>query len=101
MSPPCLDLAGLGWCKPRVINIENADNLMGSGDTPLLCCNVLEHSYYLDRHNRRPEYLEHSWPPINWNFVSSAFAGQSRKTPARRQADAAAMHGVACAARLK
>jgi superoxide dismutase, Fe-Mn family len=82
------ELFGSGWTwlvrttrgKLRVINADNADNPLRTGDTPLLCCDVWEHAYYLDYQNRRPEYLEHFWPLINWNFVNKAHSGQSATT---------------------
>jgi Fe-Mn family superoxide dismutase len=49
---------------------SNADTPIRHGRTPLLTCDVWEHSYYIDYHNARLEYLENWWKLINWNFVS-------------------------------
>ena len=42
--------------------------------TPILGCDVWEHSYYIDYRNRRPDYLkaflEHL---VNWEYVEAMF----------------------------
>lgn len=37
---------------------------------PLLCCDLWEHSYYIDYRNKKDQYLEKFWQFIDWNFVS-------------------------------
>lgn len=43
--------------------------------TPLLCCDLWEHAYYIDYHNRRAEFvtafLDHL---INWDFANANLA---------------------------
>lgn len=43
--------------------------------TPLLCCDLWEHAYYLDYHNRRAEFvavfLDHL---VNWDFANANLA---------------------------
>ena len=45
--------------------------------TPLLVIDLWEHAYYLDRQNRRPEYLEAvTGELLNWRFAASQLAGE-------------------------
>ncbi|MEJ2582912.1 MAG: Fe-Mn family superoxide dismutase, partial [Acidobacteriota bacterium] len=41
------------------------------GQKPLMTCDVWEHAYYIDYRNARPQYLEHFWELVNWDFVGS------------------------------
>ncbi len=73
----CQDLFGSGWVwlvkdsdeKLSIMPLENAENPIVFGKTPLLVCDVWEHSYYLDHQNKRSEYLKCFTKIINWNFV--------------------------------
>jgi Fe-Mn family superoxide dismutase len=42
--------------------------------TPLMTVDVWEHAYYIDYRNARPNYLEHFWALVNWEFVAKNFA---------------------------
>ena len=45
------------------------------GLTPILGCDVWEHSYYIDYRNARPKYLEAFWDNlINWEEVDQSLA---------------------------
>lgn len=44
--------------------------------TPLLCCDVWEHAYYLQYQNRRGEYFDAWWLLINWPEISRIYAEQ-------------------------
>ncbi|MGF1454306.1 MAG: superoxide dismutase [Alphaproteobacteria bacterium] len=73
---------GSGWCwlvlntqgKLEVTKTPNAENPLVHGQTPLLGCDVWEHSYYLDFRNRRPDYVK-NWVDtlVNWEYVAELF----------------------------
>ena len=70
---------GSGWCwlalnasgKLEVMKTPNGENPLVHGATPLLGCDVWEHSYYIDYRNLRPKYLE-TWFDnlVNWQHVA-------------------------------
>ena len=72
---------GSGWCwlahkdgKLEVMKTLNGENPLVHGATPLLGCDVWEHSYYIDYRNARPKYLE-AWFDnlVNWDYVAELF----------------------------
>lgn len=71
-------LFGSGWAwlskdqdgKLRITQESNAGNPLRSGLTPLLTCDVWEHAYYLDKQNRRPEYVADFWKLVHWDTVA-------------------------------
>jgi superoxide dismutase, Fe-Mn family len=76
---------GSGWCwlamkngKLEVMKTPNGENPLVHGGTPLLGCDVWEHSYYIDYRNARPKYLE-TWFDnlINWEYVEELFGKAS------------------------
>lgn len=72
---------GSGWCwlamkdgKLQIMKTPNGENPLVHGATPLLGCDVWEHSYYIDYRNARPKYLEAFFDNlINWEYVESLF----------------------------
>ncbi|MGE0610932.1 MAG: superoxide dismutase [Hyphomicrobiales bacterium] len=76
---------GSGWCwlavkdgKLEVMKTPNGENPLVHGGTPILGCDVWEHSYYIDYRNARPKYLE-AWVDnlINWDYVAELFEAAS------------------------
>ena len=74
---------GSGWCwlavdnasgKLEIIKTPNGENPVIQGKTPILGCDVWEHSYYIDYRNARQKYLE-AWVDnlINWDYVGQLF----------------------------
>ena len=72
---------GSGWCwlavkdgKLEIMKTPNGENPLVHGGTPILGCDVWEHSYYIDYRNRRPDYLaafvDHL---VNWEYVESLY----------------------------
>ena len=71
---------GAGWCwlvknadgGLEVTKTENGVNPLCFGQTALLGCDVWEHSYYIDFHNKRPVYLSNFLDKlVNWENVAS------------------------------
>ena len=64
----------------RVMPMGNADNPIRDGLTPLLTIDVWEHAYYLDRRNRRMDYVagvvDHL---LNWEFATENFEARTRR----------------------
>jgi superoxide dismutase, Fe-Mn family len=72
---------GSGWCwvavkdgKLVIMKTPNGENPLVHGATPILGCDVWEHSYYIDYRNARPKYLEAFVDNlINWEYVEACF----------------------------
>ena len=75
------DLFGSGWVwlvkdssdNLSIMPLENAENPIVMGKTPLLVCDVWEHAYYLDYQNERESYLKGFKDLINWSFVEDNY----------------------------
>lgn len=77
---------GSGWAwlcvhkggKVEVCSTANQDNSLmpgiGCGGFPILGLDVWEHAYYLHYQNRRPDYIEHFYNVINWDYVAKLYA---------------------------
>lgn len=74
---------GSGWCwlsldnttgKLEITKTPNGENPLVHGKTPLLGCDVWEHSYYIDYRNARQKYLEAFVDNmVNWSYVEQLF----------------------------
>jgi Fe-Mn family superoxide dismutase len=68
---------GSGWAwlavkdgKLEIMKTPNGENPLVHGATPVLGCDVWEHSYYIDYRNARPKYLEAFVDNmVNWDYV--------------------------------
>ena len=76
-------LFGAGWCwlvkkedgSLDIMQTSNAGCPLTFGCTPILTADVWEHAYYIDYRNARPEYLNHFWSLVNWDFAAKNLAG--------------------------
>ena len=74
-------LFGSGWTwlaadksgKLSIVNKSNAGNPMTDGLTPVMGCDVWEHSYYIDYRNRRADYLKVFWTILDWSAVERRY----------------------------
>jgi len=74
-------LFGSGWAwlvkndsgKLDIVQESNAGNPLTNGLEPLLTCDVWEHAYYLDKQNRRPDYITDFWALVDWAEVAKRF----------------------------
>ncbi len=82
-SADCVGNFGSGWTwlvkkangELDIVKTSNAGTpLTEEGVTPLMTCDVWEHAYYIDYRNARPEYVNHFWELVNWDFVAENFA---------------------------
>ena len=53
-----------------IISTSNAGTPIKEGLRALLTCDVWEHAYYIDYRNARPDYVNHFWSLVNWDFVA-------------------------------
>ena len=72
---------GSGWAwlavkdgKVSVMKTPNGENPLIHGATPILGCDVWEHSYYIDYRNRRADYVKAFLDSlVNWDYVEELF----------------------------
>ena len=76
---------GSGWCwlavkdgKLEIMKTPNGESPLVHGATPILGCDVWEHSYYIDYRNRRPDYLAAFVDNlVNWDYVEELYEAAS------------------------
>ena len=69
---------GSGWAwiavkdgKLAIMKTPNGESPLVHGATPILGCDVWEHSYYIDYRNRRPDYVKAFLDNmVDWEFVA-------------------------------
>lgn len=74
---------GSGWCwlelkdgKLQVSATPNGENPLVYGATPILGCDVWEHSYYIDHRNDRPGYIKAFLDNlVNWEYAAQCLDG--------------------------
>src|SRR3954469_24065258 len=72
---------GSGWSwlavkdgKIVVMKTANGESPLVHGASPILGCDVWEHSYYIDYRNRRPDYLKAFMDQlVNWDYVAEMY----------------------------
>ena len=77
---------GSGWCwlavqngKVIVSKSANGESPLVHGATPILGCDVWEHSYYIDYRNRRPDYVKAFIENmVNWDYVAQMYAAATK-----------------------
>ena len=77
---------GSGWCwlavkdgKLAISKTPNGENPLVHGASPILGCDVWEHSYYIDYRNRRPDYLKAFFENlINWDHVGEMYEAATK-----------------------
>jgi Fe-Mn family superoxide dismutase len=70
-------LFGAGWAwlvknADGTLTIEqtsNAGTPLASGKQAILTIDVWEHAYYIDYRNARPQFIDHFWEIVNWDFA--------------------------------
>lgn len=73
-----LNLFGSGWVwlvqneeeRLELLSLPNAENPITQNKKPLLVCDVWEHAYYLDKQNRRADYVKDFWQIVDWQKIS-------------------------------
>lgn len=87
MKNGSVSVFGSGWCclcanKDGDLSLQKTPNQDTTlPQTPILCCDVWEHAYYLQYQNRRNEYFDGWWRLINWPQVSQLYQQLTENRP--------------------
>jgi Fe-Mn family superoxide dismutase len=74
-------LFGSGWAwlvkkddgSLEIVQESNAGNPLKKGLTPILTCDVWEHSYYVDYQNRRADFVNVFWDLTDWKVIDKRY----------------------------
>ncbi len=79
---------GSGWCwlsvkngKLEISKTANGESPLVRGATPILGCDVWEHSYYIDYRNRHPDYLKAFFDNLINRNTSTSCSARLPDTP--------------------
>ncbi len=79
-SAAAAGLFGSGWVwlaegedGLEILASPNAGNPLRDGKEPLLVIDVWEHAYYLDKQNRRADYISDFWNLVDWKGVCERY----------------------------
>lgn len=75
-----LSIMGSGWCwlvwdgrKLDILTTSNHETPVSDGKTPLLVCDMWEHSFYLKHTSNKKGYLDDWWNIVDWGYVDELF----------------------------
>lgn len=82
MKAAALEVFGSGYAwlvcdksdQLSIVKTANQDTPLAQGLFPLLTIDVWEHAYYLDRQNRRAEYVDAWFNLIHWSYVEKRYS---------------------------
>ena len=59
----------------KIVTLPNQDSVIEVELPALLLCDLWEHAYYLQYHDRRPEWIKKWWDIVNWDYVGERLQG--------------------------
>jgi Fe-Mn family superoxide dismutase len=80
LTEAAIEVFGSGWTfltidpksrRLQIMSLPDQDSPLLTSRSPLLACDLWEHSYYLKYQNRRSDYLKAWWNVVQWDAVNS------------------------------